>query len=221
LTTPTSDSESTQGKKAAASKEFCYIHPERRAVATCGVCKRGVCRLCRVSLNGKSFCRADEALLRGRVDAPSAKVSRRRHSITLAAVLSFFNGLAGTVVGFLLLIIGLLGPQAKASYSLTPALQPFFTYFADVLNFPSGQAIDVGLIAFVGGLLDIFAAYLLMRRSRIGGIIAVATSIFGGFLIGSYLVILALAGAFVYVHILTAAVKVALIAVGWKYLDER
>ncbi len=144
----------------------------------------------------------------------------RRNAINLAAILAFLNGTAGAVVGFLLIILGLLGPQAQGSYSLTPALQPFFTYFANVLTFPPSQAFGVGLLAFVVGLVDIFAGIMLLRRSRIAGILAIATSITGGFVVGSYLVILALAGAFVYVHIVFSFVKVVLIVLGWRHLDE-
>ena len=124
----------------------------------------------------------------------------RKTAITIAAAFATLNGVAGAVVGFLLLVIGLLGPQAQNSYSLTPSLQPFFTYFGDVLNFPASQAVDVGLVAIGAGLLEIFAAILMLRRSRIAGMIAIATSILGGFLINSYLVILALAGVFAFTY---------------------
>jgi hypothetical protein len=145
----------------------------------------------------------------------------RRRAITFGAVFAFLDGLAGAVVGFLLIIIGLLGPEAQASYSFTSILQPFFTYFANVLEFPASQALEIGLLAFVLGLVDIMAGFLILRRSRIAGITAIVISVLGGLLVGSYLVILALAGIFTYVYVISAFVKVILIGLGWKYLDER
>src|SRR5208283_292473 len=130
------------------------------------------------------------------------------------------DGMAGAVVGFLLIIIGLIGAQAQNSYSLTNTLQPFFTYFANVLEFPSSQALEVGLFIFTLGLLDIFAGVGMLKRSRLAGLLALGISVLGGIMVGSYLVILALAGFFTYVYLVSAVIKMGLIAVGWKHLDE-
>jgi len=46
-------------------------------------------------------------------------------------------------------------------------------------------------------------------------------AIVGGLLINSYLIILALAGAFTYIHIVLSTIKAILIGIGWDRLTER
>ncbi|MGA2200077.1 MAG: hypothetical protein ABSG45_09085 [Nitrososphaerales archaeon] len=217
---PTSDAPDAAQQPARTSQTHCYIHPERRSVAVCVVCKRGVCRLCSRVSKGRNFCPPDAAMLQRNYQRTS-RAQFRRNAITLAAILAFLNGAGVSVVGFLLIIIGLLGPQAQSAYSLTPALQPFFTYFANVLDFPPSQTFGVGLFAFVIGLVDIFAGILLLRRSRIAGIISILVSILGIFVVSTYLVVLAVAGVFAYVHVVTSSLKALLVGLGWKHLDER
>jgi hypothetical protein len=218
--TLTKDQPNAVRKPGPAAQTLCYIHPERKAVGVCSICRRGICRSCQVISKGRRFCKPDAEILR-RQEQSTAKMLLKRRAIRLGAVFAFLDGLAGTVVGFLLIIIGLIGPQAQDSYSLTSILQPFFTYFADVLKFPSSQALEIGLFAFVLGLVDLMAGFFLLKRSRLAGIIAICVSVLGGVLVGSYLVILALAGFFTYVYVVSALVKVVLIGIGFKHLDER
>jgi hypothetical protein len=173
-----------------------------------------------VIFRGRRFCKDDAALLR-KQQVDTVKAHRRKIAVEAGAVLAFLDGMAGAVVGFLLVVIGLIGPEAQTSYSLTNTLQPFFTYFANVLEFPPSQALEVGLLIFAIGLLDMFAAVGMIKRSRVAGVISIAVSILGGVAVGSYLVILALAGFFTYVYIVSAVIKVGLIGFGWKHLDER
>ena len=65
-----------------------------------------------------------------------------------------------------------------------------------------------------------FAAVGIIKRSRVAGVIAIAVSLLGGVAVGSYLVILVLAGFFTYLYIVSAVIKVVLIGFGWKHLDE-
>ena len=197
----------------------CYNHPAHRATGVCSICKRGVCSSCQVIFRGRRFCREDADMLRKK-QVDTVKAQRRKNAISAGAILAFLDGMAGAVVGFLLIVIGLIGPQAQSSYSLTSTLQPFFTYFANVLAFPSSQALEVGLFIFAIGLLDMFAAVGMIKRSRVAGAISITVSILGGVAVGSYLVILALAGVFTYAYIVSAVIKVGLIGFGWKYLDE-
>ncbi len=218
--TQTKDTSEAAPKTGTTAQLRCYYHPAHRAVGVCSVCKRGVCNSCQVIFRGRRFCKDDAALLRGK-EQRTSKTQLRRNEITLGAIFAFLDGVAGAVVGFLLVIIGLIGPQAQTSYSFTSTLQPFFTYFANVLDFPATQALEVGLFIFCLGLLDIFAGVGMLRRSRVAGILAIGISILGGVAVGSYLVILALAGFFTYVYLVSAVAKIVLIGLGRKYLDER
>ncbi|MGA2664612.1 MAG: hypothetical protein ABSF83_06695 [Nitrososphaerales archaeon] len=198
----------------------CYIHPDRRAVGTCVVCRRGVCRLCFVEFKGKNFCSPDAELLRKK-EQPTRMMRFKKTAITAASGLAVINGVSGAVVGFLLLVIGLIGPEAHSSATLTPALQPFFTYFANVLTFPASEALAIGLFAFVIAIVDIITGVLMIKQSRLAGIVSIAVAIVGGLLINSYLIILALAGAFTYIHIVLSTIKAILIGIGWDRLTER
>jgi len=68
------------------------------------------------------------------------------------------------------------------------------------------------------GAVDMCAGYYLWRISKPWAVIAVAVSLLGGVMVGSYLEILALAGAFTFLWIATAVVKIGLIGQGWKHL---
>ena len=218
--TLTKDQRPTPPKGGTPAQLRCYNHPAHRAVGVCSICKRGICSSCQVIFKGRRFCKDDADLLRKK-QVDTVKAQRRKNAISAGAILAFFDGMAGAVVGFLLVVIGLIGPEAQASYSLTNTLQPFFTYFANVLAFPPSQALAVGLFIFGIGLLDMFAAVGIIKQSRLAGVIAIAVSVLGGVAVGSYLVILALAGFFTYVYIISAVIKVMLIGFGWKHLDER
>ncbi len=227
MTTPTGSQTPNPQAGARTPQSHCYVHPERRAVAVCAVCNRGVCRLCRATFNGRNYCRSDAETLQVKDAVKLQKKAQltphtrfRRAAIYVAAVLAVLNGLAGAVVGFLLIVIGLVGHEPNASYSFTPVLQAFFTYFADVLKFPASQALDVGLLAFGAGIVDMSISMFLLRGSRAAGIAGIVVSILGGFVINTYLVVLALAGIFAYVYLVSSALKAVLIVLGRKYLDK-
>ncbi len=217
--TQTKDQPGAPSAGGSAAQLHCYNHPAHRATGVCAICKKGVCSSCQVIFKGRRFCREDADMLRKK-QVDTVKAQRRKNAISAGAILAFLDGMAGAVVGFLLVVIGLIGPEAQTSYSLTNTLQPFFTYFANVLAFPPSQALDVGLFIFGIGLLDMFAAVGLIKRSRVAGVVAIAVSVLGGVSVGSYLVILALAGIFTYAYIVSAVIKVGLIAYGRKYLDD-
>ena len=200
----------------------CHIHPNRRAVDVCSVCKRGVCSSCLVVFKGRSFCKSDAEILR-RKELHPVSAQPRKTAIGAAAFIAVVDGAAGAIVGFVLIILGLIGPQAQNFDSLSSELQPFFSYFANVLNsnFPASQTLEIGLIAFMLGMGDMMAGMLLVKRSRIAGMATIVISIMWGVLVGSYFVILALAGILTYVGIAFAFAKIGLVVYAWRYLDER
>ena len=65
MTTPSSDEERAE-KAGLGPQTHCYVHPERRSVAVCAVCRRGVCRLCHEVVRGRDFCEQDAELLQSR-----------------------------------------------------------------------------------------------------------------------------------------------------------
>lgn len=225
MTSPTSEAAPRHPIRTAQS--HCYVHPDRRAVAVCSVCDRGVCRLCRTTLKGRNYCHADaevlqvgqaEKLRKGQL---TTHAKLRRNLIWGAAALAAIDGLAGGVVGFMLIFYGLLEPEAKESYSLTSLLKGFFTFFSAVSSYPASQAVNVGLFVLSAGLVGIAAAILLYYRSRIGGVVCICIAVLGAALVIYYRIIFALAGGYVYVYVLTAAATVVLVVMGWKYLDRR
>jgi hypothetical protein len=195
----------------------CYNHPDRNAVGVCTVCKRGVCGDCEVILEGRHYCKehAEKRLVR---EERTAGLQERGIPITLASLLAVFSGLAGVVVGFLLIIIGLLGPSAQSSSILSTTLGPFLNYFQAVSAYPPDQTLLVGLVAFLSGSVGIGAGYFLWRRSKNAAMLSVALAIFGEILVATYLEVLALAGAFTFLHVTLAIVRIFLIAFGWKHL---
>ena len=145
--TQTKDQQGPSPKGEPAAQLRCYTHPAHRATGVCTICKRGVCSSCQVISKGRRFCRDDADMLRKK-QVDTVKAQRRKNAISAGAILAFLDGTAGAAVGFLLVVIGLVGPEAQTSYSLTDTLQPFFTYFANVLAFPPSQAMEVGLFIF-------------------------------------------------------------------------
>jgi hypothetical protein len=181
------------------------------------VCKRGVCKSCQVILDGKHYCKehAEKRLVR---EERAEELHNRGYVISLASILAVLSGLSGVVVGFLLIIIGLLGPDAQSSPVLSTTLGPFLNYFEAVTLYPSTETIVVGLVAFLSGAIGMVAGYFIWRRSKSAAILSVILAIFGEILVGTYFEVLALAGAFTFIHVVSAVVRILLIAYGWKHL---
>lgn len=195
----------------------CYVHPDREAVGVCTVCKQGICRDCQVILGGKRFCKKHAE--RRLVSEDRAEGLRKRGwALTIASILAVTGGLSGVVVGFLLVIIGLLGPGAQNSSMLATTVGPLLNYFSAVTQYPSDQTILVGLATFLFGSMGIGAAYFLWRRSKRAAILSIILAVIGEVLVGTYLELLALAGAFTFVWVADAIVRVVLIGLGWKHL---
>jgi len=148
----------------------------------------------------------------------ATSVRKRGGAITLASVLAVLDGLAGVVVGFLAILIGLLAPTAGVSQYGPSAFSGFLDYFANVTSFPAGETLAVGFVAFSAGSISIAAGYYLCRQSKKAAILSIIMAVFGEALIGSYLVLLALAGAFTFIWVASAIVRIALIAYGWRHL---
>lgn len=195
----------------------CYVHPTVPAVGLCSVCRRGVCKDCQVVLEGKRFCKRDAEMQLEKEERTAAS-KKRAFEVSLAAVIAFLDGMAGMVVGFLLALIGILGPSARSSPVVATTVAPFLNYFAAVLEFSSTNAVSVGLIALALGCMDVAAGYYLWQNSRAAGVLAIVTAVAGAGLISSYLVILALAGVFVFVWVISAVVKIGLILYRWGSL---
>jgi len=181
------------------------------------VCNKLLCRECLVVVEGKGYCKPHgERLLEreGRV----ASLKRRGTAISLASVLAVLDGLAGVVVGFLLIILGLLGPTAGNSPILSNTVEPLTSYFANVVTFPSSETLGVGFVLMILGTVDIIAGYYIWGRLKVAAIASVAVTSIAGGLLGAYLVILALAGAFTYAYIVSAVIKLVAIGYGWRHL---
>ena len=195
----------------------CYKHPQVDAVAVCAVCKRPICKSCQVVMEGRRFCKdhAERRLIR---EEQVASFQERGRALTFATLFAELNGLAGAFVGFLLILIGLLAPTAQGSSVVASSVAPFLTYFSAVTNYPPGEVLTVGFVAFTAGSVGMVAGYFIWKRSKWGAIASIILAIFGEALIATYLEILALAGPFTFVWVGTAALRVTLIALGWKHL---
>lgn len=195
----------------------CYNHPDVDAVGVCAWCKRPVCKSCQVIMEGHRFCKehAEKRLIR---EDRAASFKKRGRALTLASIFAETNGLAGGIVGFLLIVIGLLGPSAKGSAVIASSVGQFLDYFNAVTNYPAGETLTVGFTTFVAGSIGMVAGYFLWRQSKLAAVVSVILAVFGEVLIGTYLEILALAGPFTFVWMGTALFRIVMIAVGWKHL---
>jgi hypothetical protein len=166
----------------------------------------------------KRYCKedAEKALKRDRVIVESTD---RGLAITAASILSVTNGLFSVIVGFLLIILGLLGPAASGSSIVANSVEPFTKYFGQVLLFPTGQTVTVGFISFLAGFVDIASGYYLWRRSKLWAMISIIAAIVGPVLTSGYLEILALAGPFTFAILPIAVAKIGLIGYGWRHLE--
>jgi len=195
----------------------CYAHPDREAVAVCIVCKRGVCKSCEVIMGGRHYCKehAEKHLVR---EGRSAVYQERGSAITIASILAVLGGVAGLVVGFLLLMIGLVGPAAANSPILFSTFAGLLDYFSAVTSYPADQTLLVGLAAFLFGSVGIAAGYYMWRRSKRAAILAAVAAFLGEALLVGGPEVLALAGAFTYVYAAATILSIFLIVYGWKHL---
>jgi len=194
----------------------CVNHPTVDAVGRCVVCAKPLCKKCLVVVGGKGYCKqhGERLLVKEQREGP---VARNRIVLYLASILAVLDGLAGVVVGFLLITLGLLGPSAQDSAIMQNTVNPLLTYFANVLVFPATQAVEIGFALMVLGTADMIAGYYLWRRSRIGAIVSIAVTVIAGGLLGGFLIIFALAGAFTYVYIISAVIKLLAIGYSWRH----
>lgn len=195
----------------------CYAHPNVDAVGVCAVCKRPLCRSCQVVFEGRRFCKehAEKRLIR---EERAVALHRRGASLTVASILAFTNGLAAIVVGFLLVVIGLLGPTASSSPIVESTVGAFLRYFSAVTLFPADQTLTVGFVAFFAGTVGLAAAYYLWRRSKAAAVVCLVLAVFGEGFVATYLEVMALAGVFTFVWIVAVAASAVLIAIGWRHL---
>ncbi len=195
----------------------CYLHPDRDAIGVCTICKRGVCRSCEVILEGRHYCKAhaEKRLVR---EERAEGLHKRGVALTLATILAILGGLSGVVVGFLLIIIGLLGPMAQNSTIVSSTIGSFLSYFQAVTAYPAAQTLLVGLAAFMFGAIGIAAGYFLWRRSKKAAILAAIMGVLGELLVVLAPEVIALAGAFTFVWVAATIVSIFLIAFGWKHL---
>lgn len=80
-------------------------------------------------------------------------------AITIASALDILEGLAGLVVGFLLIIIGLLALSSLNSSIMSTTVQPFLQYLAAVLTFSPDQSIVLGFVLMLFGTAEVVAGY--------------------------------------------------------------
>jgi hypothetical protein len=197
----------------------CANHHQVEAVGHCTVCVKPLCRECFVVVEGKGYCKqhAERILVR---EERVEELKQRGIAIDTGSILAVLDGLAGLVVGFLLIILGFLAPVAQNSSIVSTTVEPFLQYFANVMAFPPGEALTIGFVLLSLGTVDMVAGYYLWRRSKVAAVASVAvTSVAGGLLAG-YLIILALAGAFVFVYIVSAVIKIGAIGYGWRHLGS-
>ncbi|MDA4132874.1 MAG: DUF2180 family protein, partial [Thaumarchaeota archaeon] len=185
----------------------CYVHPNVDAVGICSTCSRGVCRSCQVVVDGKGYCRRDaERLLLRKEQVPKARGRKRGIAISLAAVLAGLNGVAGLSIGFMIVIIWILGPLAVNSGLMASAMRPFLQNFVNVTLFPPGQAVIAGLAVTVIGMLDMVTGYYLWSRSRLMAVVSVGVSIAVGAVVAD-MSMLGVAGEFLYVYAASSFIK--------------
>jgi len=129
---------------AGESEMKCYNHPGVGAVGRCAICARPLCRDCIVVVDGKRYCKEDAATLLARQQRADS-TRRSVVALTTASVLAALDGLSGIVVGFLLIILGLLGPASSNPYILSNTVEPLLQYFANVIVFPASHWRSVSL----------------------------------------------------------------------------
>jgi hypothetical protein len=133
-------------------------------------------------------------------------------------VLAVVNGLAAVVVGFLLIIIGLLGPSAQSSPIVSSTVGPFLIYFSAVSQYSYTETVLVGFVAFVAGSIAIAAAYGIWRQSKKAASVPIVVAVLGEVLAVTYLVILALAVDFTILYTALLALQILMTVYGWKHL---
>ena len=198
----------------------CYLHPNRRATAMCPICKKGLCSSCQVIIKGRAFCRSDAAILIRR-DQQTRSAQARGAALTTAAVFDFLDGTGGAVVGLLLIILGLIQPQANVAFSFSQAFHQFIVYFENVLSFPQTRLLAMGFLGFTIGILDLIGGTLLLRRSRLGAFISVFASVMWALIISGSAIVSATVGVLGYFGLVLVIAKLPLIGFGWRQLEQR
>jgi hypothetical protein len=195
----------------------CYVHPDVDAVGVCSACKRPICRSCVRLADDKVYCKRDYGRMGDGAKEADA-YARRGAAITLAAVLAYLGGVIGMAGGFLLAILGVLGPEIPQASSAVPSLQPVFGYFAVITALPATAVIEVGVFVLVIGTADVGAGYYLWQCSRAAAVVTVAASILGATLTLVYLGAGTVGGSIALGYVLLVFVKTLAIAAGRRHL---
>ncbi len=197
----------------------CYIHPDVDAVGVCSTCKRGICRPCVRVADGKVYCKRDYTRAT-RTGKGTAADMGRGVAITVAAVFAYLEGVAGMAGGFLLAILGILGPEIPQASSAVPSLQPVFGYSA-VTVLPATAVIEAGVLILVLGTADVGAGHYLWQRSIAAAVATVVVSILGAVLTLVYLGAGTVGGSIVLGYAGLVFVKTLAIVAGRKHLGGR
>lgn len=207
----------TNSQLLESGKLSCKNHASTPAVALCDYCGYGICKECGVVYGSKMYCKEDAEFLLKRART-GLEGNRRGVPISLAAVISVFNGLWAVSVGFLLMMIGMLGPVVKSSPIIASSVSGFTSYFGELYLFPPEQTLIVGSVSLIAGLIDMVSGYYIWKQSRTWAIIGVAAAIFGPLFTSGYLQLLAIAGVVAIVVLGLGIVKIGLVGLGWKRL---
>jgi hypothetical protein len=196
---------------------LCPDHSGVVAVSTCTVCGRGLCATCQVGFGGRRYCRRDAQLVLNRAKSSKQPMSRGG-MLTAASTLAYLQGGIGSAVGFLLILLGLMSPsviQGSASYS---AFESMFSSFNGLLIFPSGIVLGIGSVIFALGLVTIAAGNSLWKRSRVAGVVAIASCIFSVLIGGAYPVVMVAIGPLLFLWVGISAADASAVVLAWKRL---
>jgi len=203
----------------------CYVHPRLNAIGVCSVCGRGICKQCAVMVRGKLYCKQDiemsipkvQALKEVQPKAETPIVRKRGASLTVASIFAYLVGLGCMTLAFLLIIVGILGQSQQTSASIA-SLEPVFNYFAAISNSPGQLLVDLGLLIFILGSVDIGAGYYLWRRSKAAGIGSVVVSLLSAGLVILFLGNTSVTALVISVFLVISLIKGSALAAGRKHL---
>lgn len=148
----------------------CYLHHQKEAVGICSVCGKGVCEDCAVSVSGVIYCRkdADEINTAG----SNSRAKRRDNGkgfgnsydcITIAYILFY-------IIGALTILAGIAAIIALGAGATTSG----FSHIFFIASLPLAL---FAIICLVAGIPALITAYLLGKRSKVGGILGIIVSI--------------------------------------------
>jgi hypothetical protein len=177
-------------------------------------------------VRGKLYCKQDieksipkaEPLKAAPAKLETPIVRKRGASLTVESIFAYLSGLGCMTVAFLLIIVGILGQSQQTSTSIA-SLEPLFTYFAAISNSPGQLLVDLGLLIFILGTVDVGAGYYLWRRSKAAGIGSVLVSLLCAVLVILFLGSTSVTALVVSVFLVISLIKGSALAAGRKHLD--